>query len=58
MQAKLFKNFQRISVELGLYIKNCIARPLTSGRHMTMQIARMRGESLDSIAKKFNTADQ
>lgn len=25
---------------------------------MTMQIARIRGESFDSIAKRFNTSDQ
>jgi hypothetical protein len=35
---------------------NGIYRPLTSIRHMTIQVARMRGESLDNITERFNAS--
>ena len=53
---RIRKNFQRISIELGLYMKNGISRPLTSLRHMNIQVARLKGENLDSIAERFNTS--
>ena len=50
------KNFRNLNIiGLGLYMMNGIYRPLTSIRHMTIQVARMRGESLDNIAERFNT---
>jgi hypothetical protein len=37
-------------------MKNGISRPLTSLRHMNIQVARLKGENLDSIAERFNTS--
>ena len=37
-------------------MKNGISRPLTSLRHMNIQVARLKGENLDSISERFNTS--
>lgn len=53
---RIRKNFVRFSRELNLYIKNGKPRPLYSIRSMNTQVARLKGESLDSIAERFNTS--
>ncbi|MSP06527.1 MAG: hypothetical protein EXR13_03020 [Candidatus Fonsibacter sp.] len=37
-------------------MKNGISHPLTPLRHMNIQVARLKGENLDSIAERFDTS--